>query len=418
MKQKILNNFSLKILSIICAIILWAVIVNIYDPSTSVTVTGVTVVLENTDSLTGKDYTYEVVDGSKISVYISGPRSIVSDIKASDIIATADLSTVTAFSDYADINVKLSKEGVSASSIEITPKTTAIKLNIENRISKTVNVEVETVGAPAKGYVVGDTKISPTTVKITGAASAIENVKSVKAIYDVSGVSMDISDIASLALYDASGNAISNNKIELGKNEVDFKATILPSKEVPIKFKSQGEVAAGYTLTGIDYSSTQAVIAGTEENLKLIDAIEVSSDAIDISGLNADKEFAVNIGNYVPSNVLLLSDGKLTATARVSKLTEKQYTIALSSASITNLPTGYTSSFGNEKEIVIVVTGTENVLSSIVEADLKPVLNLTGTAEGLNSVRLSVTLPIGAKLKQDYEVKVTLTNTQSEPKQQ
>ena len=97
MKEKIFKNFSLKILSIICAILLWGIIVNIYDPNTGVTISNVSVQLINTDSLTDKDYTYEVVDGSKISVYVSGPKSIIADIKASDIIATARLKRMASF---------------------------------------------------------------------------------------------------------------------------------------------------------------------------------------------------------------------------------------------------------------------------------------------------------------------------------
>ena len=148
MKEKLLNNLSLKILSAVCAIIIWIIIVNVYDPSTSVTVSGVEVQLVNTESLTEKEYAYDVVDGSKISVYISGPRSIVTDIKAKDIVATADLSNVTVFSDYVDIDVKVVKDGVSASSIEIAPKTTAIRLKIENRVTKTFNIDTELVGTP------------------------------------------------------------------------------------------------------------------------------------------------------------------------------------------------------------------------------------------------------------------------------
>ena len=118
MKEKIFNNFSLKILSILCAIVLWAVIVNIYDPTTSVTISNVNVELINTESLTDKDYTYEVIDGSKISVYLSGPKSIITDIKSSDIVATADLSQITAFADYVDIDVKVVKDGREITNIE------------------------------------------------------------------------------------------------------------------------------------------------------------------------------------------------------------------------------------------------------------------------------------------------------------
>jgi len=408
LKGKMLNNFSLKILSIICAIIMWAVIVNIYDPNTSVTIVGVTVTVLNAESLTDKDYTFEVVDGSKISVYISGPRSIVSDIKATDIIATADLSKVTAFSDYVDIDVKISKDGVSTSSLEVTPKTTAIKLSIENRVSKTFNIQVETVGTPDGGYIVSDSRISPTTVKLTGSASAINNVSIVKASYDVSGASMDINDTAPLKLYDEAGNVIYDTKIEMGKTAVDFKATLLPTKTIPIKFKSQGDVAAGYKLTGIDYSSAEIVVMGTEENLKKIDSVEISANAIDVTNLNANKDFIINIKTYLPSYVSLVSDSKVTATAKVSVIKEKEFNIKFDSINLLNLPEGYSVSYGNVKDINIIVLGTESIVNAVASADFKPTIDTGDLAVGVNSAILNVTLPTGAILKQTYNVEITL----------
>jgi len=411
LKGKMLNNFSLKILSIICAIILWAVIVNIYDPTTSITIPGVTVTLINTQSLTDKDYTFEVIDGNKISVYIKGPRSIVSDIKATDIMATADLSKVTAFSDYVDIDVKISKDGVATSSLEVTPKTTAIKLNIENRVSKTFNIQIETVGTPDGGYIISDSKISPTTVKLTGSASAINSVGLVKATYDISGASMDVVDTAPLKLYDEAGNAIYDTKIEMGKTTVDFKATLLPTKTIPVKFKSQGEVAAGYKLTGFDYSSAEVVVAGTEENLKKIDSIEISANEIDITNLNANKDFIINIKTYLPTNVSLVSDSKITATAKVSVIKEKEFIITLDSINLLNLPEGYSVSYNNVKDISIIVMGIDSVVNSLNPADFKPTIDVSSLVLGKNSAVLGVTLPIGASQKQSYIVELTLINS-------
>ena len=70
MKEKIFKNFSLKVLSVVCAIILWTIIVNVNDPNTGYTFSNVTVQLINTESLTDNGYTYEIVDGGKISVYV------------------------------------------------------------------------------------------------------------------------------------------------------------------------------------------------------------------------------------------------------------------------------------------------------------------------------------------------------------
>ncbi|MBO5459536.1 MAG: hypothetical protein J5981_04725 [Lachnospira sp.] len=182
MKEKIFRNFSLKILSALCAIILWTVIVNIYDPTTGFTISNVPVQLLNTESLTDKGYSYEVTDGSKISVYISGPKSVVTDIKAADIVATANLSEITAFADYVDIEVKVVKDGKTLTNVEVTPRTTAVKLNIENRITQQFDVSMEVNGTAADGYVVTKQTISPTSVKITGPSTTISNIAQVKAI--------------------------------------------------------------------------------------------------------------------------------------------------------------------------------------------------------------------------------------------
>ena len=55
MKEKMFKNLSLKILSAIFAVVLWTVIVNVYDPTTSYTFSNVSVQLINTESLTDKN---------------------------------------------------------------------------------------------------------------------------------------------------------------------------------------------------------------------------------------------------------------------------------------------------------------------------------------------------------------------------
>lgn len=44
MKEKIFKNFSLKLLSAVFAVVLWTVIVNIYDPNTSYTFSNITLI--------------------------------------------------------------------------------------------------------------------------------------------------------------------------------------------------------------------------------------------------------------------------------------------------------------------------------------------------------------------------------------
>lgn len=407
MKEKLLNNLSLKILSAVCAIIIWIIIVNVYDPSTSVTVSGVEVQLVNTESLTEKEYAYEVVDGSKISVYISGPRSIVTDIKAKDIVATADLSNVTVFSDYVDIDVKVVKDGVSASSIEIAPKTTAIRLKIENRVTKTFNIDTELVGTPADGYVIGGQQISPSSVKVTGTSSVVDSISSVKASYDVSGATMNISDVAPIKLYDSQGTEIVDDRIELSKTAVDIKVNVLMTKTVPVTYKTKGIPADGYRVSGIDQAVTEAVIAGTEDVLRDVNSIDVPDSAIDVSGLNADKIFHVRLSSYLPGNVTVMSEGVVNVTVRIYPVSEREISVPVTGIVLSNLPQGYNISFGDVTAVNITVTGEQLVLSALTVTGIVPTIDLSGIKEGDNRLQLKVTLPTNCTLKQNYTVNVT-----------
>lgn len=407
MKEKLLNNLSLKILSAVCAIIIWIIIVNVYDPSTSVTVSGVEVQLVNTESLTEKEYAYDVVDGSKISVYISGPRSIVTDIKAKDIVATADLSNVTVFSDYVDIDVKVVKDGVSASSIEIAPKTTAIRLKIENRVTKTFNIDTELVGTPADGYVIGGQQISPSSVKVTGTSSVVDSISSVKVLYDVSGATMNISDAAPIKIYDSQGTEIVDDRIELSKTAVDIKVNVLMTKTVPVTYKTKGTPADGYGVSGIDQAVTEAVIAGTEDALRDVNSIDVPDSAIDVSGLNADKIFHVRLSSYLPGNITVMSEGVVNVTVRIYPVSEREISVPVTGIVLSNLPQGYNISFGDVTAVNITVTGEQSVLTALTVTGIIPTIDLSGIKEGDNTLWLKVTLPANCTLKQNYTVNVT-----------
>lgn len=407
MKEKLLNNLSLKILSAVCAIIIWIIIVNVYDPSTSVTVSGVEVQLVNTESLTEKEYAYDVVDGSKISVYISGPRSIVTDIKAKDIVATADLSNVTVFSDYVDIDVKVVKDGVSASSIEIAPKTTAIRLKIENRVTKTFNIDTELVGTPADGYVIGGQQISPSSVKVTGTSSVVDSISSVKVSYDVSGATMNISDAAPIKIYDSQGTEIVDDRIELSKTAVDIKVNVLMTKTVPVTYKTKGTPADGYGVSGIDQAVTEAVIAGTEDALRNVNSIDVPDSAIDVSGLNADKIFHVRLSSYLPGNITVMSEGVVNVTVRIYPVSEREISVPVTGIVLSNLPQGYNISFGDVTAVNITVKGEQSVLTALTVTGIIPTIDLSGIKEGDNTLRLKVTLPANCTLKQNYTVNVT-----------
>ena len=77
--KRITNNFGLKILAAVFAIVIWLVVVNIEDPEKTKGFV-IPVTIENSDYLTDMGKTYDILNNSdKISFTVTGKRSIIEE---------------------------------------------------------------------------------------------------------------------------------------------------------------------------------------------------------------------------------------------------------------------------------------------------------------------------------------------------
>lgn len=413
MKEKIFNNLSLKIVSAVFAVILWTVIVNIYDPNTSYTFSNITVQLVNTQSLTEKNYTFEVVDGGKISVTVSGPKSVVTDLKTSDIAATADLSKVTAFTDYVDIQVQVVKDGQVLNNVEAVPRTSALKLSIENRDTNTYAVNVNTTGTPANGYAVASTTTSPTYIKVTGPTSLVEGVASVGVDVDVSGAKGTVNTQSDINMYDSDGNIIANEELEMSSETADVIVEMARTKTVPVVVKTSGTPSQDCVVTGTSLSQTSVVISGQQEALSKIDNITIPSSAVSVDGLSEDKTYTFKLTDYVPSGVKIVSDSRLQVTIKISKASTKTVHISSDAIKIENVSSGYNAVIEGTG-IDVIISGKGTMLENISATDITCNVNAAGLSAGTHSVDVSVSVPDGCSVLESSSVKLTLSAKQQE----
>ena len=67
MKERLIKVFTqnliLKLISIVAAVILWVIVVNVDDPTKEVTISGITVNVLNDNLITDNDQVYEIVSG-------------------------------------------------------------------------------------------------------------------------------------------------------------------------------------------------------------------------------------------------------------------------------------------------------------------------------------------------------------------
>lgn len=65
MKKGLMNNWGLKILSFLLAVMLWLIVVNIDDPVTTQTFNNIPVAVTNAEVLAATNQTYQIEDGTQ-----------------------------------------------------------------------------------------------------------------------------------------------------------------------------------------------------------------------------------------------------------------------------------------------------------------------------------------------------------------
>ena len=396
MKKLLTRNLGLKLASLLLAFVLWFLVAQIYDPKDTVTFNNIQVRLINTELLDEEGKVYEVLDNSNlVRVTVTGPQSIVkSELRRSDIVAEADMSKLT---DINTIAITYYCENISNDSVEIKGNHDSVRLNVEDKTSKWIKLESNTIGDVASGYMIGNVTLDQTNIEVTGPKSAISQV-------DHAGVD--------IKLYDADDNELTLESVKKNVDSAHMTVEVLATKEVPVEIEYMGVPEDGYMATGEVESSVPTVrIAGTASTLAGISAITVPEDRMNITGQTDNLVDIINLKEYLPANVRLADksfDGKITATVYIEPIVSKDLTVAAENISVTGVPDGMEAEItSTAEEYNITVSGLSRDVSILRDSSVTGILNLTQWMEDNGVEELTpgtYTIPVTFNLAEDITV--------------
>lgn len=382
MKKIIFNNIGLKILALLIAVIVWWVVMNIDDPLVKKTINGVSVELRNDDDLIDKGYIYEVESGNIIAITVWAPESVAKELKSSDFIAYADLSQLSPLTDTANITVECVKSDVKNDIKEITSKIQVVKLSIDNKQTAEVPVTTAIVGNPAENYVIGDISISQNKIDITGAASVIEKIVRAEIKYDVSNMMQSVNEMVTPVFYDETNNVVDTGAIQLSRNSLRLSVVINPTKWIGITINPSVTVADDYKMVGYSLSFDQVKIAGTQESLANISAIDLPSDAIELTDVTESQDCVVNLANYLKASYKIVSGTtELTVHIDIEPMVVKSYIVRKNGIAVNNLGDGLEAQI-EDSYIEVKVKAIQEVHDSFNMDVLNPNIDLKGYGPG------------------------------------
>lgn len=411
MKKALTRNLGLKLASLVLAFVLWFLVAQIYDPKDTVTFNNIQVRLINTELLDEEGKVYEVLDNSNlVRVTVTGPQSIVkSELRRSDIVAEADMSKLT---DINTIAITYYCENVSNDSVEIKGNHDSVRLNVEDKTSKWIKLESNTIGEVASGYMIGNVTLDQTNIEVTGPKSAISQVDHAGVDINVTDSTSSLSANVDIKLYDADGNELTLESVKKNVNSAHMMVEVLATKEVPVEIEYMGVPEDGYMATGEVESSVPTVrIAGTASALVGISAITVPEDRMNITGQSGDLVDIINLKEYLPSNVRLANknfDGKITATVYIEPIDTKDLTIPADNISITGVPDGMEAEVtSTAEEYNITVSGLTRDVSILRDSSVTGVLDLNQWMEDNGLEELTpgnYTIPVTFNLSENITV--------------
>ena len=411
MKKALTRNLGLKLASLVLAFVLWFLVAQIYDPKDTVTFNNIQVRLINTELLDEEGKVYEVLDNSNlVRVTVTGPQSIVkSELRRSDIVAEADMSKLT---DINTIAITYYCENVSNDSVEIKGNHDSVRLNVEDKTSKWIKLESNTIGEVASGYLIGNVTLDQTNIEVTGPKSAISQVDHAGVDINVTDSTSSLSANVDIKLYDTDGNELTLESVKKNVNSAHMTVEVLATKEVPVEIEYMGVPEDGYMATGEVESSVPTVrIAGTASALVGISAITVPEDRMNITGQSGDLVDIINLKEYLPSNVRLANksfDGKITATVYIEPIDTKDLTIPADNISITGVPDGMEAEVtSTAEEYNITVSGLTRDVSILRDSSVTGVLDLNQWMEDNGLEELTpgnYTIPVTFNLSEDITV--------------
>jgi len=418
MKNKILNNWTLKIIALIAAILVWLTIVNANDPTMTKTISNIPITVTNEDVITSQNKEFTITSKTTATIVVSGRRSIVSQLEASDFTATApltELSIVNAVPVYITVN-----RSSYRSEIEILSKTEAITVAIEDILTKSYTLNVRYSGEPSEGFVVDNTVLGRETIDITASESLHNLIYEVAVVIDVEDASKDISDKYEILMYTANGTPMKKNgSIEYSVSKVKATTTILKVKDVPIDFSTAGIVAEGFTLINIDSSQDSVKIVGRESLIDNIESIIIPASVLNVDGRVENLVRTIDINDYLPAGTKLADDEEkdITVTAVIEQQLVQTYNLSpVTDIKLTNIPEGYAAKFTNENQITITLRGQKELFDDFEIASIDPNVDLTNAEEGENELEIRFTLPTGMVLVYPSNVKVTLVDEEAASK--
>lgn len=267
--SKRLYQFSVQILSLLGAIVLWFYVMGANSPSYEKEFTEVPVSIVGGDVLKEK-HGYTVLSGTdaKIDIKLKGRKSEILKLRTLDLQVQADVSAIDSVGEQTcTLNTVL-----PSSIVLVSMSSTDISVYIDKSVSKSVPVKVTHTGYINTGLILGIYQPSPTSVLVEGPENIINKIDGAYVDLKLDEINGSVRARQTLVLKDKDGNLISNPYVNLRTKEADVYIPVYQEKTIPLKV-SFVDGLVPITKANISISPSAILVRGLVEEIPKLQEI-------------------------------------------------------------------------------------------------------------------------------------------------
>ncbi|GLC89712.1 CdaR family protein [Lysinibacillus piscis] len=253
-----------------------------------------------------------------VDVTLTGPMALVLNAKSiRDFTIFVDLSNLI----LGEHNVRLKYENIS-DKIQVTLDPAVVTVNIEEKVTQEFRVDPEMNRRLIEdGYILKGMTATPTTVYVTGAKSAIENISYVKAtVTGEKGLKEPFSQEATVKVLDRDLNKLD---VTIEPESVKVLTDIVEySKELPVVLNEVGKAVDGVTINQLSLKATKIKVYGKPS---IIDNLKEIVVDVDLSKLTEAKTYEYDVP--LPEGATKMSEKKVKIEVDLTKKEQETSTV-------------------------------------------------------------------------------------------
>ncbi len=300
------HNLSLKILSIVGAIAIWAAVRTQTDP---IVEQRTKIHVFTTAAPEGMQVLK--VEPSDVHVSLRGRRSVFESEAIDALKLVADVADAQVGEQSVPIRIEHLHSGLELVSME----RQRVQVVVDKIVIVSRAVQAHTRGRAAEGFAAKGWQVQPNEVTISGAAANVHRVTQVLAVVDISGASATVKREVRAQARDENNVTVDGINVSPEKVTVSVPIQRVNTKTVPIK-PVIGQVPSGWELVQVQRSPTTVTLAGSGSALAGVTAVDTAP--VDISDLRGTSAYSVPL--QVPSGIEVLGAGSARVTVTLRRL--------------------------------------------------------------------------------------------------